>query len=179
MLPGTQQIGNWSALYWTEWLPHRFHSKEVHSSPLNGAKLTPGLVQTLAADWMSGHQATVLKTSSNTTIPEAWITDPATESWNIVTLIPATFFQWNHLSSSNLQSQISMYKEVYLNKYQWSKMIVFVNFSATYLICWKLSPLSMPKYLADQFDYRCPDIYYSHMDSHHREEFQLEPFVYY
>ena len=30
---------------------------------------------------MSGRQATVLKTSSNTTIPEAWITDPATESW--------------------------------------------------------------------------------------------------
>ena len=30
---------------------------------------------------MSGYQATVLKTSSNTTIPEAWITDPATESW--------------------------------------------------------------------------------------------------
>ena len=29
---------------------------------------------------MSGHQATVLKTSSNTTIPEAWITDPAMES---------------------------------------------------------------------------------------------------
>ena len=50
ILPGTQQIGNWSALSWTEWLPHRLHSKEVHSSPLNGAKLTPGLVQTLAAD---------------------------------------------------------------------------------------------------------------------------------
>ena len=50
ILPGTQQIGNWSALYWTEWLPHRFHSKEVRSSPLNGAKLTPGLVQMLAAD---------------------------------------------------------------------------------------------------------------------------------
>ena len=81
MLPGTQQIGNWSALSWTEWLPHRLHSKEVYSSPLNGATLTPGLVQTLAADWMSGYQATVLKTSSNTTIPEAWITDPATESW--------------------------------------------------------------------------------------------------
>ena len=50
ILPGTQQIGNWSALSWTEWLPHCLHSKEVHSSPLNGAKLTPGLVQTLAAD---------------------------------------------------------------------------------------------------------------------------------
>ena len=31
---------------------------------------------------MSGYQATVLKTSSNTTIPEAWITDTATESWS-------------------------------------------------------------------------------------------------
>ena len=50
------------------------HSKEVHTSPFNGAKLTPGLAQTLVTDWMSGHQATVLKTSS---IPEAWITDPA------------------------------------------------------------------------------------------------------
>ena len=30
---------------------------------------------------MSGYQATVLKRSSNTTIPQAWITDPATESW--------------------------------------------------------------------------------------------------
>ena len=83
ILPGTQQIGNWSALYWTECLSHRLHSKEVHSSPLYGAKLTPGsgLVQMLAADWMSGYQATVLKISSNTTIPESWITDPAMESW--------------------------------------------------------------------------------------------------
>ena len=99
MLPGTQQIGNWSALYWTEWLPHRFHSKEVHSSPLNGAKLTPGLVQTLAADWMSGYQATVLKTSSNTTIPEAWITDPATESWytwQLQTLLKDCFSSFFH-----------------------------------------------------------------------------------
>ena len=37
---------------------------------------------------MSGYQATVLKTSSNTTIPEAWITDPATESWYYKSDIP-------------------------------------------------------------------------------------------
>ena len=30
ILPRTQQIGNWSALFWTERLPHHLHSKEVH-----------------------------------------------------------------------------------------------------------------------------------------------------
>ena len=43
ILPGTQQIGNWSALYWTKFA-------QQGSSPLYDAKLTLGLVQTLAAD---------------------------------------------------------------------------------------------------------------------------------
>ena len=123
MLPGTQQIGNWSALYWTEWLPHRFHSKEVHSSPLNGAKLTPGLVQTLAADWMSGYQATVLKTSSNTTIPEAWITDPATESWWSITYVVYEFridLSWPNLllktgKHRNTCFGVSVFQQIGLN----------------------------------------------------------------
>ncbi len=41
----------------------------------------PGLVRTLQAAQMAAEAVTVLKTSSNSTITEAWITDPATESW--------------------------------------------------------------------------------------------------
>ena len=41
---------------------------------------------------MSGYQTTVLKTSLNTTIPEAWITDPATESWCVIACFPDVGF---------------------------------------------------------------------------------------
>ena len=41
----------------------------------------PGLVRTLQAAQVADEAVSVLKTSSNSTIPEAWITDPTTESW--------------------------------------------------------------------------------------------------
>ena len=44
--------------------------------------ITRDLEQTVLIRWILAKMAiVVLKTSSNTTIPEAWITDPATESW--------------------------------------------------------------------------------------------------
>ena len=49
ILPGTQQIGCWSACWKAS--PHCLHTKEVHRSPLNGTKLAPGLGQTLAPNW--------------------------------------------------------------------------------------------------------------------------------
>ena len=43
--------------------------------------MTTGVVRTLVADHMSTTRVPGFKPSSNSTIPEAWITDPATESW--------------------------------------------------------------------------------------------------
>merc|ERR1712110_292794 len=57
---------------------------QVGMAPHMRCQIDHRVVRTLAADHMSTTRVPGFKPSSNSTIPEAWITDPATESWSVI-----------------------------------------------------------------------------------------------
>ena len=77
-LRGTWQVGLWSAsTLIRELCPHT--APGVMASPKGLTRLTSGIVQTLWRPFLTSRLVPVLKPSSNSVLPVAWITKPATD----------------------------------------------------------------------------------------------------